>query len=185
MEFIAEDRIRVKVRSEQLALHDTRGRQVEPSKRRVFAQFERGNAPIWAREQAARLYSFDRMPQGTTPERWLSYYNSADDQILYGWTDEERAAIEQALLEVHSAVLVERPKVAAPWPAYDKLTVTGRRTIEHVVEKIVAAVTDLGLEPKAVVDYERENLNRPEVLAAMEALAEGEKEEEPEPLIAA
>jgi hypothetical protein len=149
----------------------------------VFAQFERGNAPIWARKQAAELYTFDRMPQGTTPERWLSYYNSADDQILMGWTDEERAAIEEALLEVHSAVLVERPKAVAPWPTYDKLTVAGRRTIELVVEKIVATVSDLGLNADHVADYERENLNRAEVLTGLAGLTE--REPEPEPLIAA
>lgn len=185
MEFIAEDMVRVKIRSEIPALYDTSGRQVEPGKRRLYAQFERGNASRWAREQGLAAFGFDRMPEGTVPERWLCYYNSADDQKFRGWTDEERAEIERVLPTIHSVVLVERPKVAAPWPAYDKLTVTGRRTIEHVVEKITAAVTDLGLDPDAVVAYERENLNRPEVLAAMETLAEGEKEEEPEPLIAA
>lgn len=185
LEFIAEDQIRVKVRSEQPAVHDTHGRMIEPAKRRVFAQFERGNAPLHARQRAAEVYSFERMPEGTTPERWLSYYNSAEDQRQHGWSDEERAAIEEVLLGMHSCLLVSRPKLVAPWPTYDKLTVTGRRTLEHVVEKVVATVTDLGLDPAAVAAYERENLNRQPVVDAMDALLSAPVEVEEDPLIAA
>ena len=180
MEFISEDRIRVKIRSEIPAVYDTKGNMVSPMKRRVFAQFERGAAPLWARQQAAEIYTYERMPVGTTPERFLSYYNSDEDP--YGWNDEEREAIDQKLLVTHSVVLVERPKSLAPWPTYDKLTVTGRRTIELVVEKICSTVADLGLNADHVAAYERENLNRPEVIAGLAKLQEGET---PEPLVAA
>ena len=61
---------------------------------------------------------------------------------------------------------------------------TGRRTDEKVVEQILAGIDTTGVDPAAVVAYERENLNRAEVIAAVEALQAGPVEDE-EPLIAA
>jgi hypothetical protein len=68
--------------------------------------------------------------------------------------------------------LYEESVSSAPWPAYDKLVPQGRRTIEIVAEKVAVMTQDMGLDPEGVAAYERDHANRPEVLAALEALTQ-------------
>lgn len=90
------------------------------------------------------------------------------------WTPEQKAYIEKKLLENRDHgqkyFLVERERTARPWPKYDELLPVGRRTVGMVAEKIAEVTRDLGLDVASVVAYERENLNRPEVIAALEAI---------------
>lgn len=180
-EFIAEDPVHVVVASEQPAIYDGRGNMVQPKRRRVYAKFVRGAAPVYAQQVALESFSFRKIHQGIARERWFGYYNSKDAQRQFDWTEEEHDLIVRRLTE-QGYLEVQPKKVAPPWPAYDKLVTHGQRKIEHVVEKIVAKVTEDGYDPAAVVAYEQQNLNRAEVLAALAALT---AEEEPEPLIAA
>lgn len=91
-----------------------------------------------------------------------------------------RVAVEKALLEspAHGIdfVAVEKTPVAKPWPRYDELKAAGKRTNEDVAKLIVAKVRDLGLDVDGALAYERENANRPAVIAALESFTE---EEEP------
>jgi hypothetical protein len=180
-EFIAEDPIRVVVASEQPPIYDGKGHMVQPKKRKLYAQFVRGAAPVHAQQVALTTFSFRKIHQGIAPERWFGYYNSKDAQRQHSWTEDEHDQIVGRLVEL-GYVQVEPIKLDAPWPAYDKLVVHGQRKIEHVAAKIAEKVLEDGYDVAAVVAYEQQNLNRPEVLAALSALSE---EEEPEPLIAA
>ena len=86
-----------------------------------------------------------------------------------------RARVEE-LMVAHADhgrdfLLVEQPKVGKPWPRYDELRAQGRRTIDLVVEQIVAKVREDGYTADDVLAYERQNLNRQEVLEALEELA--------------
>jgi hypothetical protein len=74
--------------------------------------------------------------------------------------------------------LYEQQAPAPPWPAYDKLVVQGRRTVEIVAEKIALMTLDMGLDPEAVLAYEREHLNRQQIVEALEGLVSAEEEEE-------
>lgn len=65
-------------------------------------------------------------------------------------------------------IVAERPKAAPPWPTYDSVHPS----------KIAAKVKEDGFDPQAVIAYERENKNRASVISALEALREGEPEEE-------
>jgi hypothetical protein len=66
---------------------------------------------------------------------------------------------------------VDAPQMVAPWPAYPKLVAGGRgNTTASVVEKIVAKVREDEYDPAEVIAYERQNLNRPDVIAALEEL---------------
>jgi len=51
-----------------------------------------------------------------------------------------------------------------------ELRAAGRRTVEMVAESIVAKVREDGYSPDDVLAYERQNLNRQEVLEALEEL---------------
>lgn len=86
-----------------------------------------------------------------------------------------RAKVEEMMLahpdHGRDFILVEQPKIPRPWPRYDELRVQGRRTVEMVVETIVAKVKEDGYSPEDVLAYERQNLNRPEVVEALEELA--------------
>lgn len=173
MQFIAEDPVTVVVRVAQPAIIDpnTRG-VIQPGTRRLFAKFQRGTAPAWATKVGVATYEFRRQPQGVTSEQWLSFYDSIEEQTRNGWTDEEREAIESKLQITDGVQLVEKPRVAAPWPAYDKL-VAGSRPApsrKEVVEKIVSIIDDQGYDIQAVLAYELENKNRSEVIAALKAL---------------
>lgn len=186
-QWIAEDPIHVVVRNEQDAIYDTHGRLVQPKQRRVYAKFERGTAPAWAVDLARQAdLQFRAMPErGVTVQQWLSYYDVKQDQLRNGWTDEEVEEIVRRVDEVaHAAIRCEPPRLKAPWPAYDKLVAQGQRTIDKVAAKIAEKVQEDGYSPHEVVAYERQNLNREQVIAALEALLEP-VEEATETIVAA
>ena len=171
-QWIAEDPIHVVIRNEEPALYDTQGRLVKPAQRRVWAKFRRGTAPKWANEVAKDHFDFRKMPErGVSAEQWLAYYDVKEDALEQGWTEEEQEAIVQRLgVVAHAAVPVEAPRMVAPWPAYDKLVAKGARTEEKVAEKVAEKIMEDGYDARAVLAYEQENLNRPLVVAAVEAL---------------
>jgi hypothetical protein len=182
--WISADALHVVVRSEGPAIHDTKGRMVEKKKRRVFAEFERLMAPQWVRElDVAKTLRMDARPENMPPGNWLCFYSLSSGVQRHGWTAEEQEAIRERLDRTEGVVPVERPKLAAPWPAYDKLTVVGRRTEEIVAAKIAETVKELEIDPLYVVAYEEQNENREAVIAAVRATVPAE--EEAEPLIAA
>jgi hypothetical protein len=154
------------------------------TQRRVFAQFRKGGIPEWAMDIALKRFAMAGKPSDIDPASWLATYDSVTDQIQRGWTDEEHELIVQKLREKGNVVEITPAKTAAPWPLYPKIVVHGRRKIENVVEQILAGIETTGVEPEAVLAFERQNLNRGEVLEAVTALAAGD-EEEAEPLIAA
>lgn len=179
-EFISEDPTRVVVASEQAAIYDGKGHMVQPKRRRLYAQFQRGIAPPYAQQVALATFGFRKIHQGIERERWFGYYNSKDAQQINSWTEDEHDQIVQRLTDL-GYLEVKPVKAKAPWPAYDKLVKQGQRTDAHVAAKIAEKVAEDGYDPAEVAAYERQNLNRPEVLAVLEVA----KDEEPEPLLAA
>lgn len=173
-EFIAEDPVHVVVSSEQPPIYDVKGRMVQPKTRKVWAKFQRGIAPQYAIDVALKSFGFRKIHQvsiggGEFPrERWFGYYNSREAQREHGWTDDEHEMIVERLRSA-GYLEVEPVKMAPPWPSYDKLVAQGRRTPEMVVEKILAKIEEDGYDPAVVAAYERQSLNRPEVVAALES----------------
>lgn len=172
MQFIAEDPVHIVVRNEIPALVDARtGGMVREAQRRLFAKFSRGTAPTWAREIGIAAFEFKKMPvSGVEPGQWLAYYDTLEAQQQLGWTDEEREAIEEKLLQTHSIVRIEKPRLAPPWPAYDKITTASGVTRKMVAQKIVAKVVEDEYDLQYVLAYERENRRRAEVIAELEGL---------------
>jgi hypothetical protein len=151
---------------------------------RLFAEFQKGGIPEWAMPLAVERFRMNGKPPELTPQQWLYTYDSKVDQFQRGWTDEERELIEAKLRSKPKIVEISKQPAVKPWPKYDTLVTHGRRTIEKVVELVVTGIDTTGVDASVVLEYERENLNRAEVIAAVEALAVP-VEEETEPLIAA
>lgn len=148
-----------------------------------------GPPSLYEREQAEQRLAFHGVALETdevTPVSLQSRIGVFDTDIAAdqrGWDAEQKAWIERKLLGCGDFgsvyILVESVKAARPWPKYDELRPVGRRTIKDVAEKVAEMTRDLGIDPGSVVAYERENANRPEVLAALEAIgAEAEVEAE-------
>jgi hypothetical protein len=183
-EFIAEDPVHVVVASESPAIYDHHGRMIEPKRRRLFAKFQRGQAPVYAQKVALSTFGFRKIHEGISRERWFGYYDSKAAQKQNDWTPDEHDRIVARLTEL-GYLEVQPEKAAAPWPAYDKLTVQGQRTVDKVAEKIVAKITEDGYDPAEVLAYEQQNANRDAVVAAVAALLPSVEDGEPEPLVAA
>lgn len=167
----------VTVRNQKRIYSVKTGEQIG-TQRRVFAEFQRGGVPEWALPIAEKTFAMGGRPPEIAPNRWLSTYDSALDQRQRGWTDEERELIEAKLRSKQDVVEIIPPKLAAPWPTYDRLVVQGKRNINMVAEKIASEVQEGNLDVEYVVAYEHQNLNRPEVIAALNALVTEVEEEE-------
>jgi hypothetical protein len=64
-------------------------------------------------------------------------------------------------------------KLEEPWIGYDRLIAKGRTTNKVIAEKIASRVEGDGYtaeEIAPVIAYERQELNRPEVIEALEAI---------------
>jgi hypothetical protein len=181
--FIHSDAVHVNVRTDD---RDPQGRLIRGGNRRLFADFERGAAPEWAQQQGVQTFGMSNRPEEISAERWLACYDSVAAQAARGWSDDERKLIEDRLVEL-GYMQVERPKIQAPYERYDQhRKVHGQRKVEHAIKDIVAAYESAGFDLDHAIQYEMQEENNPQVLAALEALkADGVKEDEAEPLISA
>lgn len=145
--------------------------------RRLFAQFTYGGGiPEYAMEKAQEVFG-ERLtaglPEGVPWNLRVGWFDTVGAEANWGWTTEEREEAERLLLNHPSHgtafLLVERPKTVKPWPKYDNL---------ETVEEIMARVVEDGYDPKHVVEYERENRNREDVVRALENYVEETAESE-------
>jgi hypothetical protein len=148
--------------------------------RRVFAEFIRGGVPQWAMPTAEKTFQLHLKPEGISADRWLCYYDSDADQASRGWTDEERQMIEAKLDKDPRIVRIEAPKLTAPYQKYDAhRNIKGQRTVAHAIKDILATYEAAGFDVQHAIAYERQELNDPEVIAALVGLdAPAEVEEE-------
>lgn len=107
---------------------------------------------------------FTGLADGVDPRSCLSVFDTEWAQEEYGWTDEERKFAEQKLLTLpgrlgNEYIQVEVRKTALPWPSYKTF---------NSPERIVSFMREGGVDPEIVLTYERENLNREDVLDAVE-----------------
>lgn len=150
-----------------------------------------GDVTEWENLQALKHFesSFRGLGYDENPSHRLSTFDSLWAQEVNGWTDEEREIVEARVRSGPGNgvdyIVVDTPRVPAPWPAYDKLRPQGKRTVEMVAEKIAETIAELEIDPQHVLAYERENENRPAVIAAVEALNAGLPSSSAEELIQA
>ena len=99
------------------------------------------------------------------PDYRISAFDSIEAQAQEGWSDEEREWVERALVreaEIHpqDLLVIEARRVEPPWPSYDAYRGSPTQLCKKIEED--------GYEFASVLDYERENQNRPEVVAKLE-----------------
>lgn len=158
----------------------------------------RGLSP-WEIEEALQRFQFKGTAVGENPVRRLSFIDTDLEERLQNWAEiEKRESMEPGTIKRMAEdrlmsspsygqdhFLSEQPKAAVPYAKYlDHRKVQGRRTIEHVTSDIVNAISIVGVDPAAVLAYERDNEDQHSaaIVAAVEALSE---EPEPTPLMAA
>ena len=182
--------LRVTIRAAKPALYDDRGNLTREKIRGLTAEFTRGGCPEWAKPIVFSTFEFRGIPDGVSREYRLGTFDSFQAQQDMRWSDEERELVERELVRIaqitRDFIIVQKPRVAAPWPTYDDLQVVGRRTAAIVAEKVVDVIRATGVNPDSVVQYELENANRPEVVAAVRAFkVEGQASEPEEQVVAA
>jgi hypothetical protein len=146
----------------------------------IICDFRGGSLELWEVQQALATFQFAAPGHDEEITLRLSLFDTDLAAEAYGWDENTKAQVEarmQAKAGVDFIQLI-RPPLPAPWPNYDKVTPRGDL---HLYEVIVAVVEETGLDPAEVIAYERENLNRPDVIEALEALVPAEEEAPAEP----
>lgn len=152
-----------------------------------ICRFEPMGFTTWEREEAFRFFG-DRIASGRRKTDNTLTTDSPMDWRIGTYDTEEiddparRAKVEKFLLEYEGYgrdyMHFPKPKLPAPWAKYDDLKAQGRRTNEMVAEELVKIAEQIGADPGLCMGYEMENLNRPEVVAAFEALANRKPEDD-------
>lgn len=159
----------------------------------IVADFQhagRGLSP-WEIEEALTRFEIRGTGVGENPAGRLSFFDTELAAMQKGWDQETREQVEAALMAGMSYgtdyFLSEAPVAAVPYAKYlEHRKVQGRRTIDHAVADIVAAVGAVGIDPALVAAYESDGRNADQhsaaIIAAVQAIG---VEPEPEPLMAA
>lgn len=180
--FVCIDKLDVSVRPQIPALVDHQGRTLERQKPAIWARFYRG-APYWALQQVGDRFKWDRVPPHTTPQQWVAWFDSAEAQKQFGWSDEERELAEDAVAGRPGVIEVFVPRVVEPYPNYlKKRKVAGKRTLDHVLHDILSAVDSAGISPQSIIDYEEDHRDdlSDRIIEAMQILQAQRSEPEEE-----
>ena len=135
-----------------------------------------GGAPDWAKDAVQKLPGWGNgLGHNEDPFTRVGVLDTDEEALRQNWTPEEKEFVEQALAKAPSSgieyVICSPPKTVKPWDKYDEFVG------EDAVEKILYTVDLIGADPKSVLRYEQENLNRQEVIEALEALVEKDAED--------
>lgn len=160
--------------------------------RGLMAEFRHGDVTDWERAYGRERFQTELRRgaptelDGATPADTsgrLSSFDTVIEQKLCGWSDEVREWVEQQLLANHAHgrefERVEKPLLPPPWPTYDQMRGRGHRSTP---ELIAARVRELGIPAVDVLAYEQQGANRPDVVAALEALLPTVEEESDRPV---
>lgn len=161
---------------------DDRAQQSKVIQQGIIAVFEQGQLTEYEVEQGlSHLGPFTGLPileddqVPVSPRRLLRVYDTDVRATSEHWDRKTKAFVEEYLQnhELHGQefLLVETPRAAAPWPSYPKLVAKNAKELTAIVDKIVSTVTEQEYDPALVLAYELENLSRPKVIAALQALA--------------
>ena len=176
--YVSEKQKDVTARNEKKVFSQKSGEKTGTT-RRVSAEFRRGGIPDWASEKAVSMFEMRGKSADIPAGQWLCTYDSVEDQLRKGWTDEERALIEETLAKQNDVRVVEREKVAAPYKMYDQhRKVVGKRTVAHAAKDIREAYESAGFDVAQAVAYEKQEGGPDALVAALEALVAPEPEEE-------
>jgi hypothetical protein len=147
--------------------------------RTLEAQFDPQGITEHEVEQGSKVLQIHGLPEDriegseVSPRSRLAVFDSKIAQKEQRWTEAEHDLVVETLRKSDrygmDFIEVEPVKRPAPWNGYDKL---------ESAEKIAELTLDTESDPAEVLKYERENADREEVIAELEALI-GDTAEEP------
>lgn len=168
------------VKPTETLIQTPQGPRVELTGRGIIAMFEQGGAAPWEVAAAQARFAFTGLSEQENPLRRISVYDTDQHARTEGWTPAVKAEVERVLDAGQNSdyFRVDPPKVTAPWPSYDELTVHGRRTSDMVAEQNLATAAATGIGVEHLIRYETQERGDAKILAAYEkALAEADKAE--------
>lgn len=135
-----------------------------------------GGAPDWAKEAVRGLAGWGQgIGLEEDPFSRVGMLDTDEEAERQNWNPEEKEFVDNALLKATSNgteyVIANAPKTAKPWDKYDEFVG------EDAVEKILYTIDLIGAVPQLVLRYEKENLNREDVKAAVETLIERDNDD--------
>ena len=138
-------------------------------------EFKEGDLTDFERDYAREHLTFkhnyinlDGSPYDPVPHA-SSYDTSQIEDPVMRKEVEDFLTTHQFCGNPNEYVVVETPKIPAPWPNYDDITIHGRRTAQHVAEQNLATAEATGTPIDALIAYERSNRNDADIVAAYEA----------------
>lgn len=150
---------------------------VDHVKPAISVQFQHTpGIPEWAREAAEKMPAWGNgVGLNEDPATRCGWLDTDDEALRQNWSDEDKAFVEERLLNGSANgveyVVCSAPKTAKPWPKYDD--VVGA----DAAAQIAWQVDQLGIDPKSVKRYERENAAREDVINALDDLIEKDAED--------
>jgi hypothetical protein len=154
----------------QSAVHEHFGTgESRTLKRRIDAQFHRGNVTDDDLAFAVATFSFPGLPHNEetntniSPRYRVSVWDSEWSKEFDGFSDEEIDLIVDTLRRGEGTDHREMtiPAAGVPFPSYDELS----------VGEILQVVKITSIDPQSVLAYERENANREDLIAKLEGKA--------------
>lgn len=133
----------------------------------VILSFQQGVLMPHEIEAALKHFNLRGVAYDEKPERRFSVVDTEALQIQNKWPDELRQEIEQILLSKNDVLHVPRVQVPKPWPTYDEFA-----DGPNLVKRIIDTLRLIGADAELAVRYEREHLNRADVVEALEREAE-------------
>lgn len=155
------------IKGEQTLIQGPAGPQVSVLRDAEIAMFEQGNVTPWEVERAVEVWgnSFRGVADGEEPVKRISAYDTDLAAERGAWSKETKAQVEKLLdaQQGQDYMRVDLPRHSVPWPTYDEI---------DSAEQIALITAASGHNVDEVLAYERENMNRPEVIAELEAVKE-------------
>lgn len=135
-----------------------------------------GGAPDWARDAVSQLPGWGTgLGHEEDPFTRLGVLDTDEEAKRQNWNAEEKAFVEEALFKAPANgieyVICSAPKTKRPWDKYDEFTG------DEAVAKILYTVDLIGADPNLVLRYEKENLDRADVVEALEDLVSKDAED--------
>lgn len=128
---------------------------VEP----IVANFEMSGLLDHEIKLVESSFSFSGVAEGVNPLTTVSVFDTEVASKIGKWSDEEKRVVEEQLIaksiETGRFIVVEEPRAPKPWGTYDEMS----------AEQVVAFAIAGGIDPTR---YEKENLNREEVLVGIQ-----------------
>lgn len=144
----------------------------------VYAMFHPYRLTPIEREMALARWSFNGFYQEqdevtvVPPDYRIGLFDSEEAALENGWSPEIKQQVEDTLCDLAERfedLIVVRSTVPAPWPRYDEFRGTPQALVRRLRED--------GHDLDAVLTYERDHQNRPQVLAEIQkAVAAGDEE---------